>query len=312
MSDVAVVTVTPNPAVDQTVWVPGFRAGEVNRAVREVLAPGGKGVNVAAFLAQFGVPVFATGFLGDSNAGFFDAFFDAEKIAHRFVRIAGTTRTGIKIVDDDAASTTDVNFPGFSVAADDVGALDATVGEAVAPSRWVILAGSLPPGAPPTTYRRLAERARERGALVAVDASGPALAEALATGADLAKPNRAELEELTGRPLGDRAALLDAARALADRGVVTVVVSAGADGALFVRAGDAVFASPPPVRVASTVGAGDAMVAGTVAGTLEKLPLADVAALATAFSAVAISRVGPHLDAAAVRETARAVVVEEL
>lgn len=306
------VTVTANPAVDQTIWVPGFRAGEVNRVVREELSPGGKGVNVAAFLSQYGIPVLATGFLGAPNAGLFEAFLDGHGIGHRFVRVGGTTRTGIKVVDDEAGSTTDINFPGFTVADDELPALEAALTELAAERSWVVLAGSLPQGAPPDTYARLVEVARGRGALVALDTSGPALAAAVEARPDLVKPNREELEELTGRRLGDRDALAEAARELAGGGIGTVVVSLGADGALFVRGAEAVFARPPAVRVASTVGAGDAMVAGTVAGTLRGLALAEVAALATAFSSVAIARVGPQLDAAAVERAAREVAVEQM
>jgi 1-phosphofructokinase len=307
-----VVTVTANPALDHTIWVPGFRAGEVNRVADEHLAPGGKGVNVAAFLAALGVPVLATGFLGTPNAVLFGAFFAEQGIASRFVPVAGATRTGIKIVDDEAGTTTDINFPGFAVTDGDLSALEATVAGLAAPGRWVVLAGSLPPGTPPDTYRRMAELVHEGDGLVALDTSGPALAEAIPAAPDLVKPNRAELEELTGRPLAGRRALAEAAAALAEGGVGTVVVSLGAEGAVFVRSGESVFATPPPVAVASTVGAGDAMVAGTILGALRGLPLAEVAALATAASAVAISGVGPHLDAAAVEEAAKAVAVEEL
>jgi 1-phosphofructokinase len=306
------VTVTANPAVDQTVWVPGFRAGEVNRVVREEITPGGKGVNVAAFLDQFGVPVLATGFLGTPNAGLFEHFLDDRGIAHAFVPVDGTTRTGVKIVDDQAGTTTDLNFPGFTISEAHVAALEAALADAIVPGRWVVLAGSLPQGAPPDTWRRLSARARALGARVALDTSGTALKEAIADGAALVKPNREELQELTGRELPDREALAAAADELVAAGCDTVVVSLGGDGAMFVRGGETVFATPPRVKVASTVGAGDAMVAGTVAGSLRGLPLAEVAALATAFSAVKISRVGPHLDANAVQETARAVAVEVL
>jgi 1-phosphofructokinase len=308
----AVVTVTANPALDQTVWVPGFAAGEVNRVEREETTAGGKGVNVAAFLAAFGVPVAASGFLGRANAGVFEDFLASRGIGASFVPVAGATRTGIKIVDDKAGTTTDVNFPGFAVTGAELDALDRDIRRLAAPGRWVVLAGSLPRDAPTGTYRRLADAAHAAGASVALDTSGAALGEALAAGPELVKPNRAELEELVGRPLPNRAALVAAARELAASGIGTVVVSLGAEGALFVRDGEAVFATPPPVPVASTVGAGDAMVAGTLLGTLRKLPLPRVASLATACSAVAIGRVGPHLDPAAVEETAGAVVLEDL
>ena len=176
-----------------------------------------------------------------------------------------------------------------------------------------MLAGSLPAGAPAATYRRLIELVREREGRVALDTSGPALREAIAARPDLVKPNREELEELSGRPLPDRDALIEAADRAGPRAASAPSSCRSAPtGALFARDGDAAFATPPPVRVASTVGAGDAMVAGTIAGTLRALELARLAALATAFSAVAITQIGPHLDARAVEATAPAVTVETL
>lgn len=309
---VDVVTVTANPAIDHTVWVPGFAVGTVNRVTNEQVHAGGKGVNVAAFLAAVGVPVLASGFLGRPNAGLFEEFFEATGIAHAFVSVPTATRTGIKVVDEVGGTTTDLNFPGFTVAEGDLEALEARVGWAVSPGRWLVLAGSLPPGAPPSTYRRLVALAHDHGGLVAVDTSGRALSEALEAGPDLIKPNLAELEELTGRRLDGHEDVTAAAGDLLARGVDTVVVSLGADGAVFARDGDVVLATPPPVRVASTVGAGDAMVAGSITGILRGLAPADLARLATAFSAVAISRVGPLLDASALEETARAVAVKRL
>lgn len=307
-----VVTVTANPAVDQTVWIPGFRAGEVNRVRRQEVSAGGKGVNVAAFLAAFGIETLATGFLGNSNAGLFEEFLAERSIEERFVRVHGTTRTGVKIVDEEAGTTTDINFPGFDVPGERVTDLETLVASVTRPDGWIVLSGSLPPGAPADLYARLSASAREAGMRVAVDTSGPPLAEAVRTVPDLLKPNREELEELTGRPLGDREALAGAARELVDAGISTVVVSLGGEGALFVRAGEAVFAAPPPVPVASTVGAGDAMVAGTIAGTLRDLPLAGVAALATATAATKIGRVGPYLDAAAAEAASKTVSVSPL
>jgi 1-phosphofructokinase len=311
-ADVDVVTVTPNPAIDHTAWVPGFVPGEVNRVTRDHLVAGGKGVNVAAMLAGWGLRTLATGFLGAENAGTFASFLAERGISERFVTVPGLTRTGVKVVDEVAGTTTDLNFPGFTVGPDHVAALGAALGDVAVPGRWVVLAGSLPVGAPATLHRDLAEVVRARGGLVALDTSGPALAAAVAGGPDLVKPNREELEELTGRTLRRRADVVDAARALAGGGIATVVVSLGADGAIFVRDGEAVFATPPPVVVASTVGAGDAMVAGTVAGTLRGLPLAEVAALATAFSAVAVSRVGAQLDPDAAMASLQHTTVEAL
>jgi 1-phosphofructokinase len=309
-----VVTVTANPAIDHTVRIPGFRAGEVNRVASDERTPGGKGVNVAAALRALKVEVAATGLLGDANAALFEEFLAAEGIADRFVRVPGPTRTGIKVVDDVDGTTTDINFPGLTADPGAVARLTDEVGHAVeaAEARWVALAGSLPPGAPTDLYRHLADVAHEAGARVALDTSGAALHEALAARPDLVKPNVAELEELVGRRLPDTSACLSAVAELQARGVRYVVVSMGAEGGLFVDRGAAVLARPPAVEVASTVGAGDATVAGTLAALLRGEPLAGVARCATACGATAVVTVGPRLERATISRLAEDVTVEEL
>lgn len=307
-----VVTVTVNPAIDHTLWIPGFRAGEVNRVQRDEQTPGGKGVNVAAFLAALGVRVAATGFLGTDNAGLFERFFSAKGIDDRFVRVPGATRTGIKIVDEDGSSTTDINFPGVTLNESDLAALETEVAQLAAEGPWVVGAGSLPPTAPRDLYRQLGTTVHAAGGAVALDTSGPPLAHGLECRPDLVKPNRAELEELVDRRLDDRAGVLTAADELVGGGVDTVIVSLGSDGALFVTAASAVFAAAMAVDVVSTVGAGDAMVAGTIAARLRGLPLSETAALATACSAAAISTVGPYLDPEKVEAMAGSIEIDEL
>jgi 1-phosphofructokinase family hexose kinase len=189
----------------------------------------------------------------------------------------------------------------------------AEVVAAVAPSvEWVTLSGSLPPGVQTDLYARLTAAAHRGGAAVALDTSGPALAAAVPAGPDLVKPNVEELEELAGRSLPTTDARLAAADDLRAAGVGRVVVSLGAVGALFVDAEGAVAARPPPVAVVSTVGAGDATVAGAIAALLRGDRLAGVARLATACGATAVSGVGPRLDPEAVARGAADVRVEEL
>ncbi len=312
MTEVTVLTVTVNPAVDHTVWVPGFRAGAVNRVTREERTPGGKGVNVAAGLAVLDVPVTVTGFLGVENAGLFEAFFAATGITDRFRRVEGPTRTGIKVVDDQAGATTDINFPGFTLTDHDVGALEAAVAELTPPGGWVALTGSLPPSAPPDLYLRLVAAVHAAGGQAAVDTSGPPLAAALTGRPDLVKPNRAELEELSGRPLPELDDVQAAAEGLRQQGVGAVVVSLGSDGALFADERGTVVAVPPDVAVISTVGAGDAMVAGLLAARRRQLSPAETAALATACSVATLGVVGPRFDAADVAAAVPTVDVREL
>jgi 1-phosphofructokinase len=288
-----VITVTPNPAIDWTLTVPEFRAGAVNRVREEHSQPGGKGVNVAAALADYGQRVAATGFLGRDNAAAFESYFAAKQITDAFIRVPGTTRVGIKVVDPQRQQTTDINFPGLSIAAHEVAALLEKLDELTETEQpWCVLSGSLPPGAEPALYRQIAERLRSRGCLVAVDASGEALRHALEAAPEVVKPNLAELEALLGRSLSSPERRLQAAQALLARGVRLAVVSLGAEGALFVEQGSALLARPPNVSVGSTVGAGDAMVAGIIAGRLRGLTSAVVARLASAFSLHALTRPG--------------------
>jgi 1-phosphofructokinase len=144
------------------------------------------------------------------------------------------------------------------------------------------------------------ELIKAKGRAVALDTSGRALSLALAAEPTLIKPNIDELRELTGSPLNSRAKVVQAAKRLLNRGIETVIISMGERGALFVEADQVVLARPPEVKVKSTVGAGDAMVSGTVAGKAQGLSLDDCARLATAFSLSAITRVGsglPSLEA---------------
>jgi 1-phosphofructokinase len=286
----AVVTVTLNPAIDQTVTIPNFTAGAVNRVEVSRSNAGGKGVNVAALLAESGVRVAVTGFLGRENPSTFEELFARRGIGDYFVRIAGQTRTGIKIVDPVLHQTTDINFPGAAASAGDLAAFAQQL--SLLDADCFVLAGSLPPGVQPTIYRELVTSLRARGRRVVLDASGDPLPLALEARPHLIKPNIHELSELLGRPLPDTAAVVAAARELVARGIETVVVSMGKDGACFVTANEAIVARPPDVEVRSTVGAGDAMVAGLVAAYAQGLPLTATAGLATAFSLHALTRNG--------------------
>lgn len=305
------LTITLNPAIDRTVTIPDFAAGKVNRVEKVEQNPGGKGVNVAVTLADADHAVAATGFLGRENDAAFEQLFARKRIDDQFVRIAGQTRVGIKIVDPSLQQTTDINFPGLSPSAADRDALLSRL-EAI-DATWVVLAGSLPPSVDDAIYRDLIAALASRGCTVALDTSGEPLRLALEAAPRIVKPNIHELEALLGEPLPTRAAVVTAARELLARGVGLVVVSMGADGALFVSPGEVLLARPPRVTVRSTVGAGDAMVAGIVSAHLRGLPLAGAARLATAFSVDAISRIGAGLSGLeSVGAIAERVAVEEL
>ena len=311
MIDPPVVTVTLNPAIDQTLSIPGFAAGRVNRVAASRSDAGGKGVNVACVLADLGLDVVATGFLGSDNTVLFETLFEQKRIADRFVRIPGCTRLGLKIVDDETQQTTDINFPGLTPTAEAVAELLDQIASLVVPGGWFVLSGSLPAGAPDDLYATLIDAIHDQGGGVVLDTSGRALREALASAPEVMKPNVEELSELAGRALDTTAAVRAAAESLLDRGVERVVVSMGAEGALFVDRDKALLARPPKVPVRSTVGAGDAMVAGIVYAMSRDLPLEDVARTATASGAYAVTRIGAGIeDRAEHRKLAEQVEIE--
>ena len=296
-----VLCVALNPAIDLTIEVSDLRVGEVNRAQRAQQDAGGKGINVASCLADYAVPVAVTGQLGRKNPALFEALFEAKDIENRCLYIDGYTRVNTKVVDPDKGETTDINLPGPSQTdaeiAAQITALKDVMTALAASLRWVVLSGSLPPGWPADTYAILIRHAHALGGKVLLDTSGTALSEALKAAPEIVKPNRDELAEHLGEQFGSIAEVIDAARTLiaTHPGMQAVAVSMGGEGAVFVSPEQAVVAQPLPVEPISSVGAGDAMVAGIIAAQLDGLSLEGCARLATAFAAGKLTRLGPHL-----------------
>jgi 1-phosphofructokinase len=298
-----IVTVTLNPAIDQTVRIDNLKTNSVNRGQSMQFDAGGKGVNVASYLADYGYETAAlsvnevavTGFLGQENTAIFESLFARKKITDHFIRIPGRTRTNVKIVDEANQETTDINMKGESPSSEAVHDLITKIEELVQEYDWFVLAGNLPPQVPTSIYAALISRIRERGKWVALDTSRKALQEGVLAQPTVIKPNIHELAQLVGHELVGETAVIHAAHQLLDQGIQLVVVSMGEEGALFIDREQTIKAIPPTVQVKSTVGAGDAMVAGLVAGHIQGLPLAECARLATAFSLGGITRVGAHL-----------------
>lgn len=260
-----IVTVTPNPSLDRTIELTDLRRGEVHRAVAGRLDPGGKGVNVARALTAAGVPTVAVLPSGRTPGGRLTGLLAAHGVDAVTVPIHGATRTNITLVEPDG-TTTKINEAGPALTPDEVAALgDRVVGLARGAS-WLVTCGSLPDGMPDDFHAALVHRIAGTGTRVAVDTSGAPLRAAAAAGPDLLKPNLEELVELAGRPLPTLGDVVAAARALRAAGAGAVLVSLGAGGALLVDADGEHHAATPPVAVRSTVGAGDATLAGFLAG----------------------------------------------
>ncbi|PRX48622.1 1-phosphofructokinase [Prauserella shujinwangii] len=260
-----IVTMTPNPSLDHTVEVDALRRGEVLRALRSHVEPGGKGVNVSRALAAHGRKTTAVLFTGGVEGGRLTDLLDAQGVSVREVRVAGDTRTNLTLAEPDG-TVTKLNLPGPGCGETDIEALLGAVrGACGEGTEWVAGCGSLPPRAPADTYARLVRLAHDAGVRVAVDSSDAALEHCLPAGPDLVKPNREELAACAGTAVPTLGAAVRAARLLRDRGARAVLASLGADGAVLVDEHGAVHGEAPVAAALSSVGAGDALLAGFLA-----------------------------------------------
>lgn len=288
--DLDAITVTFNPAIDHTIWLERLQPGRVHRAKSARLDAGGKGVNVSINLAMVGLKTAATGFVGKSNAAVFEQRFASLQIEDRMVRIEGGTRIGTKVVEESLDQTTDINLPGSTPESSDWDALFHTLDELCSRGKWLVLAGSLPPNIDAQIYAQIMQRYQHQPLHIALDTSEQALQQTLKHATpSLIKPNLHELQQMTGQSYDSHQAVLQALRKPPFNRLGTVVVSLGSEGALAVEGDQAVWAKPPRVKVKSTVGAGDAMLSGMIAGQARQLSLPERLRLATAFSLAAIT-----------------------
>jgi 1-phosphofructokinase len=288
-----ILTLTPNPSIDRTIELAGPLArGEVQRVTSVVSQGGGKGVNISRAAVTAGIASVAV-LPADKDDPFVHELLSAG-IDCRPARPAGEIRVNLTITEPDG-TTTKLNSPGATVTQEHLDALSRTLLQRAATVQWVVLAGSLPPGAPDDYYAQLVSQLRGGPARVAVDTSErplAALVDALPGSAPaLMKPNGEELASFTGDDAelleADPGAAAKAARSLVERGVGAVLVTLGPHGAVLVTAEGSWHASPPPTKVVSTVGAGDSSLFGYVLGDLRGLEPPDRLALAVAYGSAA-------------------------
>jgi 1-phosphofructokinase len=261
-----IVTLTPNPSVDRTIEVDELVRGAVLRARHSRVDPGGKGVNVSRALAAHGIKTRAVLPSGGAEGAQLAALLEPQGIEIVPVPISGAVRANVSVVEPDG-TVTKLNEPGPELDAGEVQLLvAATRGAAEAGAQWVVCCGSLPRGVPADFYATLLPVLHQAGCRVVVDSSGPALTAALPHRPDLIKPNREELAEAAGQPVDTVGDAVTAARSLVQRGAATVLASLGADGALLIDADGAYHAEAHVATPRSAVGAGDATLAGFLAG----------------------------------------------
>jgi 1-phosphofructokinase len=286
-----IVTVTMNPALDRTVETDHLRPGELNRLNSVRVDAGGKGVNVSKLVAVLGGETVCTGFVGGESGRELVRRIEALGIKHDFIELDGATRQNFKVVDADGRLT-EFNEPGVAASEEE---LDALLEKTIILARGgvAVLSGSLPRGADAGIYGRFTERLRAEGCRVVLDADGEAFGRGIEARPHAIKPNRFELLQYCGLPddtPDDR--LPSLCRELVGRGIDLVVLSMGENGAMFFSRARTVKAPALPIKVRSTVGAGDSMVGAVACALNAGLDFDEMVRLAMAASAGAAAQAG--------------------
>ena len=263
-----IYTVTFNPSLDYIVSVENFQLGLTNRTSSELMLPGGKGVNVSTVLMNLGIENtalgFAAGFVGDEIV----RQMEEMGVQNGFIRIEeGVSRINLKLKSIDG---TEINGQGPVISPEHVEELMKQL-DRLGEGDVLFLSGSIPSSMPDDAYQKIMERLDGRGVQIVVDATKDLLLNVLEYHPFLIKPNNHELGELFGVELKTREEVIPYAKKLQEKGAVNVLVSMAGEGAVLIDANEDVHMAPAPKgTLVNGVGAGDSMVAGFMAGWLEK------------------------------------------
>jgi 1-phosphofructokinase len=285
-------TVTMNPAIDKTMEIDNFRIGAVNRISSIRLDAGGKGINVSKTIKALGGSSLAIGVLAGSNGEYIKSYLDYMGIDNDFLFAKGETRTNVKIVDKLKGTNTDINEPGADLSAEDLSLMEKKIFSDINSDSILVISGSIPANVSESIYQEWTERGKKAGARVLLDSDGELLREGIKAGPYLVKPNISELERLFGTKLDSRDKIVKSAKSLLETGVEMVVVSLGADGAVFVNRNKVIYSQGLMVDVRSTVGAGDAMVGALALALQRGYPFERAVTLSTAASAANVATNG--------------------
>ncbi len=284
-----ITAVCLNPCIDKTITVDGVKLGEHNRIIDTQSDVAGKGVNVAVMLKRLGASVRLVGFNFNDNAQLLEDFADKQEIPRDFVNVNGELRTNIKLLDISCNSITELNQTGSYVSREKIERLLAMLEEYCADSEFIVLSGSMPLGCDDTLYKDIISSVDCRCVL---DCAGASFTHAVEAAPFLVKPNKSELEQYAGRKLETPEECLEQALVLIDKGIHVVCVSMGGQGAIITNGMQAYYAPSIKVRVNSTVGAGDSMVAGICKGLEDGQDLKQCLAMGVAAASACVMSSG--------------------
>ncbi len=262
-----IYTVTLNPSLDYIVSVNDFQLGLTNRTQSEKLVAGGKGINVSQVLKNLGLESVALGFVAGFTGEEIARQVRAQGIESGFIPVSGISRINVKLTSVDG---TEINGQGPVITTSQIQELMEQL-KLLTKGDVLFLSGSIPPSVPKNIYKQMMEVLENRQVLVAVDATGELLMQTLPNHPFLIKPNHHELGALFGVELSTREEVVPYARKLQEKGARNVLISMGGEGAVLLAENGEVYSAPAPCgQVINSVGAGDSMVAGFMAGWLAK------------------------------------------
>jgi 1-phosphofructokinase family hexose kinase len=267
-----ILTVTLNAAIDRTIAVPNFRLGRRHRSVESRTVAGGKGINVARALNLLGRPVIATGFVGGPTGRRVLEQLHEESVLTDFIQIAAETRINLAVIDPTSGEQTEINERGPAVSPEEVQRLFERIGYLAGGAKLCVLAGSVPPGAGDDLYARLVADLTRRGVPVVLDAENEAMLEGVKAGASMVTPNEREAEELVGQEFADRSDVAQGLRELVRLGASEAAITRPDGCVATVGEGHSrrlLEVHTEPLEPVSTVGSGDAFLAGYVAARYE-------------------------------------------
>ncbi len=262
-----VYTVTLNPSLDYIVDVDSFAVGQVNRTKGEKIYPGGKGLNVSMVLKELGVETKALGFVAGFTGEALEKLLAERGVESDFIELdEGLTRINVKL---RSGEETEINGQGPVVDARSIEELCGKLQE-LKEGDCIVLAGSVPSTMPKTVYRDIIERVAGSGLKVVVDTNGDLLLSVLDTKPFLIKPNNYELSDIFGAEVKTKEEAAIYAKKLQGKGARNVLVSMAGEGAVLVtETGEVIESNTPKGEVKNSVGAGDSMLAGFVAGYMD-------------------------------------------
>lgn len=286
-----IVTISFNPAIDQTIDINKYEYTGINRVEHTEIDAGGKGINVAKNLKILSQNPIVLGFIGGRIGNIFKNMINNLQIKNDFTYVYGETRINTKIIEKDG-KITEFNGVGPEITSDRIEDMMIKIDTYATEDTLFVLSGKIYPGVDSNLFRKIIKLAHDRGAKIAIDSSGEVLEKVMLETPEILKIKLKELKKVYNREELSENEILEIANKFIEKGVKSVIISMADKGAIFVNRKEAYLCTSPKVKTHSTIGAGDALMAGLIYGLDKKLDFEKISKLATAMSVGAVMTIG--------------------